>query len=457
MKKQMLLLCAPLMLAAGAFAQGIRFEEGNWQSVLDKAKKEHKLVYLDVYTTWCGPCQFLATKIFPQKEAGDKFNNLFINYRIDAEKGEGLGVAKQYAVTGYPTNLFIDPATQAVVYRTVGASTEVSEFVAEADVAIAERNDPMTYDKYQAAFKGGKKDRAFLRAYLEKDKRLNKNNDAVLNAYVAQLPAHPADSELYYLADMMQTVHNNAVPLLAQHKEVFEKKDKDSKYYEGFMSRALYNTMEEAMNTKDESLLAVIGDVKHKYMPFEDEQTLYWIRSQYYEKVGDSVKGFKAASEEADFLVSRPADYYSQKDQEAIAEMRTSLRAQLTMMKVPAEKVDSLIEVNMADPSRLHSASASAANTLNTLAWNVYERHHNNKAMVGQALKWSEYCVQLAQPLENEWPAYADTHAHLLYAAGRKDEAIRLEQNALDKLRAMQGEGLADYEQSLKQMQDGTL
>ncbi|XZF14159.1 thioredoxin family protein [Chitinophagaceae bacterium MMS25-I14] len=459
MKRTILFLLAPLTFSIGAFAQGVQFETGNWQSVLDKAKKENKLIYMDVYTTWCGPCKILATQIFPQKEAGDKYNKLFVNYRIDAEKGEGLDIAKQYSVTGYPTNLFIDPATQAVVYRTMGASIEVKGFTDEADVAIAERNDPMTYEKYDAAFKSGKKDRKFLRSYLEKDKRLNKNNDALLNAYVAQLDKnHPADSEIYYLADMMQTVHNNALPLIAQNKSLLEKRYPQNKlYYKQMISGALYKTMEEAINTKDESLLPVIADAKKKYAPFEDEETVYWIRTQYYTKTEDSVKAFKAASEEADFLSAQPLSYYDTKDKEGLNEIRESVQEQLKMMKVPDNKIDSLTELNLQDPARRHSHSSATANTLNSLAWNVYEQHGSNKDMVKQALKWSEFSLQLAQPLTNEWPAYADTYAHLLYAAGRRDEAVKTQQSALDKGRAAKTEGIEDFEQTLKKMQAGTL
>src|SRR5690349_25138928 len=117
MKKHFFLCLLAVAVAFTAFGEGINFENGDWNSVVAKAKKEPKLIYVDVYTTWCGPCKILEKQIFPLKEAGDKYNKSFVNHRIGAEKGEGIELAKKYEVSGYPTHLFIDPVNGAVVYR----------------------------------------------------------------------------------------------------------------------------------------------------------------------------------------------------------------------------------------------------------------------------------------------------------------------------------------------------
>jgi thiol-disulfide isomerase/thioredoxin len=130
-------------------AQGIEFEQGDWQSVKEKANKAHKLIYIDVYTTWCAPCKLMAKKYLPEKEAGDSYNNRFINYQIDAEKGEGIEIAKKYAVNGFPTNLFIDPGSGNIVYKVIGMPKSISDFIQNGTVAIEEFNDPMTLVKYQ--------------------------------------------------------------------------------------------------------------------------------------------------------------------------------------------------------------------------------------------------------------------------------------------------------------------
>ena len=83
-----------------AFSQGINFvkEDMKWQDVLAKAKAENKIVFVDAYTSWCGPCKWMSKNIFPLKEVGEVFNSSFISAKIDMENGEGLEIAKKYVV-----------------------------------------------------------------------------------------------------------------------------------------------------------------------------------------------------------------------------------------------------------------------------------------------------------------------------------------------------------------------
>ena len=61
-----------LVLSVMAFAQtGVDFQHLTFDEALAKAKAEKKLVFVDCYTTWCGPCKMMTTKIFPMKEAGE--------------------------------------------------------------------------------------------------------------------------------------------------------------------------------------------------------------------------------------------------------------------------------------------------------------------------------------------------------------------------------------------------
>ena len=56
---------------------------------LAKAKAENKLVFMDCYTSWCGPCKYMTETIFPQEKAGEFFNPKFVCVKFDMEKGEG--------------------------------------------------------------------------------------------------------------------------------------------------------------------------------------------------------------------------------------------------------------------------------------------------------------------------------------------------------------------------------
>lgn len=85
-----------------SFAQ-TDFQDLSLDKALEKAKVENKLVFMDCYTSWCGPCKMMAEKILPLKEVGEYMNGRFVCIKVDMEKGEGPKLAQKYQVSAYPT------------------------------------------------------------------------------------------------------------------------------------------------------------------------------------------------------------------------------------------------------------------------------------------------------------------------------------------------------------------
>ncbi|MDE5612601.1 MAG: thioredoxin family protein, partial [Odoribacter sp.] len=69
--------------------EGVAFRNITLDEAQEQAKAENKLVFMDCYTSWCGPCQEMTKKVFPQKAAGDYFNPRFVCVKYDMEKGAG--------------------------------------------------------------------------------------------------------------------------------------------------------------------------------------------------------------------------------------------------------------------------------------------------------------------------------------------------------------------------------
>ncbi|GAB4001671.1 hypothetical protein GCM10028807_58400 [Spirosoma daeguense] len=88
--------------------EGIQFTDAAWKDILKKAKAEKKVIFLDAYASWCGPCKMLQKNVFTKKAVGEFYNGKFINVKMDMEKGEGPALAQVYPLEAYPTLLFID-------------------------------------------------------------------------------------------------------------------------------------------------------------------------------------------------------------------------------------------------------------------------------------------------------------------------------------------------------------
>jgi tetratricopeptide (TPR) repeat protein len=101
-------LLVGLSLLCGRAEAGVSWAEGSLHSALRKARSEHKLVFVDVFATWCGPCQEMDVEAYPRDEVGRMMDGGFIALRRDGERGEGLEIAQRYHVVGFPTMLVLD-------------------------------------------------------------------------------------------------------------------------------------------------------------------------------------------------------------------------------------------------------------------------------------------------------------------------------------------------------------
>jgi thioredoxin-related protein len=139
---------------------GIQFSEGNWETMLKKASEEKKIIFVDAYTTWCGPCKKMAKDVFTKPDVGAYYNDQFINAKIDMEKGEGILFARAYGVNAYPTLLFIDQrgnmVHKALGYRSADAFVQLGKSASDPNMSIGGLTEK---------FKSGNREPEFLNHY----------------------------------------------------------------------------------------------------------------------------------------------------------------------------------------------------------------------------------------------------------------------------------------------------
>jgi len=88
--------------------KGVDFLNAKFDDALQSAKDNEKVIMIDFYTDWCGWCKVLDQKVYTNENVGKYLNEKCINLKINAEKDEGVILAKKYTVSSYPTIIFLD-------------------------------------------------------------------------------------------------------------------------------------------------------------------------------------------------------------------------------------------------------------------------------------------------------------------------------------------------------------
>lgn len=202
-------------------AQGIRFETSDFTQTLEKAKTENKLVFIDCYTTWCGPCKQLAKKVFPDKSAGDFFNEHYVSLKMDVER-EGKKVGRKYKVSAMPTLLFIDPHSQEVLNRVVGY-VEPTKLIEEGKKAL---NPHLNLKGCSLRYQTDKQNTEAAMTYLNslKAASLISQRDSILQEYLSLQPDEQRHSEKNWqlLSAHTDNVYTPAFDYLYKESAAFE-------------------------------------------------------------------------------------------------------------------------------------------------------------------------------------------------------------------------------------------
>jgi len=249
MSKLTFLLLFGLILSFSATSQGIEFFDGNYKDAFAKAEEEGKLVFVDAYAQWCGPCKRMAATTFKEASVGEFFNKEFINLKIDMEKGQGLEFRREYPVSAYPTLMFINGKGK-LVHKATGAK-DVEGIIQLANLAM--RKDDRSED-YAAKYEAGNRDFDLVLNYVKALNKVGKPSLAISNEYIRSKPSISKNQMAEFLFEATTHADSRLFQMMIDHRSILEStKGKDE--FVAQIEKACCKTVEKAIDFESEDLL----------------------------------------------------------------------------------------------------------------------------------------------------------------------------------------------------------
>lgn len=382
------------LLTSTAFAQEIAFETGTWAEIKAKAKKENKLIFMDAFTTWCGPCKMMAKNTFTDKAVADYYNANFINAKIDMEKGEGLDIAKEYKVSCYPNLVYVD-GDGKLVHRAAG-SMDPAAFIELGKTAYTPTK---AFSSYQDKYDKGERNPEFLTAYLDVMSQTCLPTSSVATDYFASIKEQDMLQQgnwnllYHHIAD----VHSAPFVYLVKNRKAFEEK-----YTADSVNQKIYDTYLK--------LGTLLGRSKE-----------------------DAAGKLKAFEQEISNSGITRADELIANLNMSFAKTQGDWNAWFRNAKVLAENYN-----------------AKDAMFLNNVSWTAFEKVEDPKKLV-EAEQWAKKSTELDAKSFN-----LDTYANLLFKNGKVEQAIATEKKALELAKAGKEDTkayedvIAEFEKGLK-------
>ena len=121
------------VLPTRASADGDIFADLTLEAALAKAGETDKMVVIDFFATWCGPCKQMDKDTWPDEDVVAWVEKHAILIKVDVDKEEAL--AKEFNITGMPTVVFLK-ADKSEISRFSGGYP-ASEFISFGDKVLS--------------------------------------------------------------------------------------------------------------------------------------------------------------------------------------------------------------------------------------------------------------------------------------------------------------------------------
>ena len=218
-------------LSAQETTKGISFHDNKpWKEILQLAKKENKLIFMDCYTSWCGPCKALAKNVFTQEKVGDFFKPRFINVKYDMEKGDGKMLNEQYKkhIIGYPTLLLIN--AEGKVLQQLAGYKDADELI-EGIRSASEGKDLFSL---AAEYQKGNREISFMKEFIQSlnNAFLKDSVARVTGKFIRSMAPEELDKDEVWdiFGSYVTDIRSDAFEYLVKNADRYQRKLKRDRY-----------------------------------------------------------------------------------------------------------------------------------------------------------------------------------------------------------------------------------
>lgn len=135
MKNTILIIVATLWL--GTLSAQVNFESMSTDALRAKAETQGKLVFIDLYATWCQPCRVMDNQVFSREDVGDFMAQHFVCTRYNVDKATGKDLMKQYGAGAIP--LYLIFATNGDLLGSITGGSSADEFIENIETILAKQ------------------------------------------------------------------------------------------------------------------------------------------------------------------------------------------------------------------------------------------------------------------------------------------------------------------------------
>ena len=262
-----LFLFTGLILVSIVHAQeGIQFFHGTWDEALSRSKAEDKIIFVDAFAKWCGPCKRMAANTFTNQTVGEFFNKNFICMQIDMEEEMGLKFRDKYPVSAFPTLFFIDEDGE-VVQKSVGAKDP--ESILALAQSVLDKYDKST--KYVAAYEAGDRSYQLVYDYVSALNKAGKPSVKISNDYLSGQEDLTTPDNLKLILEAATQVDCQCFEMMEKYKKDISKIVSDD-VIDAKVRTACGNTIKRAIEFESHDLVNQAGDAMKRNLPAEADE-----------------------------------------------------------------------------------------------------------------------------------------------------------------------------------------